>query len=725
MKVLNFNELAISRFRSILFDAALNSSIQEMLVDMTGSVATRLGLRSAVEFEYGPEVARLENASARDRAIEQAKHRALAKQEFRAQMNLGQKNGLIISYEPNSNKSWEMAGIASFVGVYWSGNRVSRVIVKSEDGRSVSLGRSNSAPPAPGFHQDLGGPLAIGTISTIELEYDAADTDVRQDITLVFRLGERNAENFELRLQFVLPAGRRTRIPLRKSTAVLLSFSSNMVAQELINHLNENALYYSQQVWLNSDPSLLALQLAPFTFKNKRVIEYIDPAPVAAAANFIAFRWKDEDDEEWTTWVQDNIDKASVDVDTVALPTGGVFAEAVLGRFNSAEKLDITRFWNWQDSPIPITAPEIAAIQAGQHVAAVQPTPGNLESPIVNIQTPPALPDPTGMQGVLQTLAASNLFRDMSGITQAAALAQSGLQNASQGAVAGMNQAGANMATFANFQVEMAKILASLAPMLLGLPPVAAPASKNISNAGAAINHGADMDTRRGGASSEPTRLPSGIGSSFSGSGSGGSGVGAQPANVSGGTIASDFRSSNEGAAFTAALPGGVTLALGQMLASAAPTSGSTPEKKSLTLGQQVPNKAETEAVGAISAKVVRGTPEFDALVKNENPDIEFKDEENTGADRMMTSNLKARLDKLAELVKQEWPGKKLRVTEAWDEDDEHAATSLHYEGRAVDITVSDKDNAKLGRLGQLAVDAGFGWVWYEDTSHVHASVEK
>src|SRR5688572_31339603 len=52
--------------------------------------------------------------------------------------------------------------------------------------------------------------------------------------------------------------------------------------------------------------------------------------------------------------------------DLVPLPTGGVFAEAVLGRSNSAEKLDVTRFWNWQDSPPPFAPPAIASLQAGQ-----------------------------------------------------------------------------------------------------------------------------------------------------------------------------------------------------------------------------------------------------------------------------------------------------------------------------------------------------------------------
>jgi translation initiation factor 2B subunit (eIF-2B alpha/beta/delta family) len=145
-----------------------------------------------------------------------------------------------------------------------------------------------------------------------------------------------------------------------------------------------------------------------------------------------------------------------------------------------------------------------------------------------------------------------------------------------------------------------------------------------------------------------------------------------------------------------------------------------------LKLKQKVPNVQEGQAVGPFKAAIRRGSPEFKRLVKNTNPDIVFKSEDkNKDDDRMMTPRLSEKVDALAKLVKAEFPEFKLRVTEAWDDSTVHAKTSRHLEGRAVDLTISDRARGKLGRLGGLAVEAGFDWVFFENTLHIHASVKR
>jgi hypothetical protein len=88
-------------------------------------------------------------------------------------------------------------------------------------------------------------------------------------------------------------------------------------------------------------------------------------------------------------------------------------------------------------------------------------------------------------------------------------------------------------------------------------------------------------------------------------------------------------------------------------------------------------------------------------------------------------------LDNLVNLVQQEWGGQvQLRITDAYDsllehdlgQDDPDRKASLHFEGRAVDLTTWPIDLNLYPRLCALAHCAGFDWV-HNEGDHCHAAI--
>jgi hypothetical protein len=233
----------------------------------------------------------------------------------------------------------------------------------------------------------------------------------------------------------------------------------------------------------------------------------VDPAPIGVSGNYLIFRmpWEARDlldtaqpsdaigdDPKWVEWVGRHADYETTVEDFVPLPSGGVFAEAILGRANSAEKLDITRFWNWQDSPIPLQAPDIAAVQAGSRAQQDNTTPSGLAAPIVAFNNPAPLPDPAGVSAAtLSALASGSMFRDMSGSSASQALALAALAGAGQGATTAGQQGVANAAMAAQKDIEMAKIAAGL--VTGGL---AGGGASTVSEKGATINEARSLDER-------------------------------------------------------------------------------------------------------------------------------------------------------------------------------------------------------------------------------------
>jgi hypothetical protein len=423
MEELRFDEAVVQRFRSTLIACALGPEVRSWLQNPLGSVVASLQATSATHFA---SVMRALDTQPPSKAelLQRAKASAHASARIKA---LARSAAALTDALSNSNgdgTQWELNGDCKLLQVGWSNTAaaIEAVQIRTENGRSIEL-RSNaglnvqSVTPA----RELAPGLAVSELESISLKLASVDKPLIQTVSLYFLSASGRV--------FTLPCD--LVVPVKQTSVPLVQFASDLALNDLLRHLNENSLYYSQHIWRRLDSQTLGLLLAPFKFQGKRLIEYADTTPIAVNGRHLAFLFPDDEDVKWKDWLANRLGKPYLSQRLVALPTGGVFAEGVLGRSNCAEKIDLTRFWNWQDSPPPMQASDIAALQAGQHSVESAQRAGGLEAPVVNIMAPQALPDPTGVGAILGSLGNGSLFRDMSGLAGTQSLVSTGLQASS------------------------------------------------------------------------------------------------------------------------------------------------------------------------------------------------------------------------------------------------------------------------------------------------------
>jgi outer membrane protein OmpA-like peptidoglycan-associated protein len=166
---------------------------------------------------------------------------------------------------------------------------------------------------------------------------------------------------------------------------------------------------------------------------------FIDPMPIAISDNLLGFRllrpreiaFEPNIESDLENMIRGEISAFFDEIESempepvtnpVFLPTSGVFAEAILGRSNASEFIDMRRYWNWQDSPIPHQAPEILPLQAGidRRLKPEDLTPSDIESMLKLLQGE-RFPD-TNTATMLQALQNGNMFRDAAKAEQLASV---------------------------------------------------------------------------------------------------------------------------------------------------------------------------------------------------------------------------------------------------------------------------------------------------------------
>ncbi len=200
-----------------------------------------------------------------------------------------------------------------------------------------------------------------------------------------------------------------------------LSPEARCCVQRLLDHLEADKLYYSRAIWLAEDPDERALWLDRYRFGSEedgfgRLLDFVENRIVDVLGDYIVLPLRSSSLADTLTGEDPEPVRR-----VVGLPTRGVFAEAKLGHCNACEIRDVTRFWDWSESPCP-TPPEISPVTAGSRRAPVDLT-ANIPVPGLRVELPPEAPSPGAIiQSVLDILARPDIFRDMSGAEPLSAL---------------------------------------------------------------------------------------------------------------------------------------------------------------------------------------------------------------------------------------------------------------------------------------------------------------
>ncbi|HAT1822499.1 TPA: peptidase C39 [Legionella pneumophila] len=200
------------------------------------------------------------------------------------------------------------------------------------------------------------------------------------------------------------------------------------LVNSLIDHLNDNLEWYHKAIWQLMPAERRFLLLDGIVLPGNKglgrsLASLVENELIGIVGNSLVFPVAKGLNLDPNFGASDSLTDyymvAAGDPVNVSIPTKGVYAEAMMGRCNSCEEKDESRFWRWEESPIPDTPTTINPISTESRRAE----PGNLQpaafpNPMVNIQNAPNAPDPTGLAGTLSLLGKGDSFRDITGLAQ-------------------------------------------------------------------------------------------------------------------------------------------------------------------------------------------------------------------------------------------------------------------------------------------------------------------
>src|SRR5205809_642139 len=203
------------------------------------------------------------------------------------------------------------------------------------------------------------------------------------------------------------------------------------IAKQLVSHLNEHIEYYHKAIWWDVDRDRRYMLLDGFLAPNangRSVASVVENRLIGLVGNSLVMPVARSFhlDPTYRQDVKMPLDllhlyapNTPVPAMRISVPTRGVFAESVMGSCNACEFKDESRFWRYEEATSGVGPTPILPVSTESRRAEpgdLKPTP--FPTPMVNIQTPAAAPDPTGLGSLFQLMGTSGIFRDITGLTE-------------------------------------------------------------------------------------------------------------------------------------------------------------------------------------------------------------------------------------------------------------------------------------------------------------------
>ncbi|RMF15842.1 MAG: hypothetical protein D6758_09055 [Gammaproteobacteria bacterium] len=178
--------------------------------------------------------------------------------------------------------------------------------------------------------------------------------------------------------------------------------------KELIAYIQGEPMRFMRAIWLREDPDRRAIRFDQYKIGDKSLLDHIVNRPVGILGNYVAFELL----EGYRIAPVANPDYV-ISSRVVTIPTRGVFGEVYLSCCNATEKRDIERFVE-PENRCQRKAPDITGVTPGSRASRSDTTPTDFAAPMVNIQSAPPVPDPSGMANALSVMGTPDIFRDLS-----------------------------------------------------------------------------------------------------------------------------------------------------------------------------------------------------------------------------------------------------------------------------------------------------------------------